>query len=173
MERRLYRICADHRITYITIAHRPVLRAYHDLSLAIGDGEQGWKLEQIDRSLTSARALQMAKASVVSAEDEQSMRALQRLRSEPFASRKELKAIPTRGTIKRLLRLCKMAAPEFWIWKGLGILLLIGSQTWVEDWLFGNTSPLALALYRLYSQYHVLYSDDVNLAKKMEWARRS
>eukprot|EP01046_Picozoa_sp_COSAG06_P065963 COSAG06_NODE_16434_length_1001_cov_189.257206_1_plen_125_part_00 len=48
MEQRLYKICDEWDITYITIAHRPVLRAYHDLSLAIGDGKQGWKLEKID-----------------------------------------------------------------------------------------------------------------------------
>jgi hypothetical protein len=30
MERRLYRICKEQKITYITIAHRPALKSYHD-----------------------------------------------------------------------------------------------------------------------------------------------
>ena len=49
MERRLYRICKEQKITYITIAHRPQLKSYHDQMLSIGDGHQGWKLEKIER----------------------------------------------------------------------------------------------------------------------------
>lgn len=41
MERRLYEICRQHSITIVTISHRPALMAYHDTSLAIGDGKQG------------------------------------------------------------------------------------------------------------------------------------
>jgi ABC-type uncharacterized transport system fused permease/ATPase subunit len=40
MERRLYWICNEFDITYITIAHRPALRAYHSKMLSIGDGAQ-------------------------------------------------------------------------------------------------------------------------------------
>lgn len=35
MEEKLYDVCKEKEITYITIAHRPVLRAYHKWSLAI------------------------------------------------------------------------------------------------------------------------------------------
>ena len=38
MERKLYAICKRYHITYVTISHRPALMAYHDTSLAIGDG---------------------------------------------------------------------------------------------------------------------------------------
>jgi hypothetical protein len=41
MEHRLYRHLLEHKISYITIAHRPALRAYHDRILSIGDGKQG------------------------------------------------------------------------------------------------------------------------------------
>ena len=109
-EERLYKICDDWNITYITIAHRPVLRAYHDISLgnssfwienssfwienssfwienssfwienssfwmqnssfwirkhdvslAIGDGNQGWKIEKIDGAKERMRAKIMSK----------------------------------------------------------------------------------------------------------------
>ena len=59
MEERLYDICQRWKITYITIAHRPVLRAYHDYSLAIGDGKQGWRyrLRQINIEIVFAKIL--------------------------------------------------------------------------------------------------------------------
>ena len=37
MERRLYQLLKDEGVTYITISHRPVLKAYHDQLLTIGD----------------------------------------------------------------------------------------------------------------------------------------
>ena len=40
MERRLYAICEEHSITYVTISHRPALLAYHNQRLAIGDGKR-------------------------------------------------------------------------------------------------------------------------------------
>ena len=49
MEIRLYQICQDLGITYITISHRPALQAFHDRMLAIGDGKRGWKITTIDR----------------------------------------------------------------------------------------------------------------------------
>ena len=50
MERRLYNICQrkENPVTYITIAHRPALRVWHKKMLAIGDGQQGWKVHPID-----------------------------------------------------------------------------------------------------------------------------
>lgn len=47
MERRLYDVCKRNNITYITISHRPVLRAFHDRILTIGLGDQGYTLEDI------------------------------------------------------------------------------------------------------------------------------
>ena len=75
MEQRMYKVCDDEKITYITIAHRPVLRAYHDWSLAIGDGKQGWKLEKIDGAAEKRRAKMMAADSKIDKSEEDSMRA--------------------------------------------------------------------------------------------------
>ena len=74
MERRLYRICNEANVTYITIAHRPALRAYHDNMLAIGDGRQGFSLSKVDRTAASKRTLEMARRSVVSDDVEQSIK---------------------------------------------------------------------------------------------------
>ncbi|CAD7958995.1 unnamed protein product [Amoebophrya sp. A25] len=39
----LYRLLAASRVTYFSIAHRPEVRKYHDLEVALwGDGEGGW-----------------------------------------------------------------------------------------------------------------------------------
>lgn len=40
MTRKLYQIVKEHQVTYITIAHRPALKAYHERMLSIGDGKQ-------------------------------------------------------------------------------------------------------------------------------------
>ena len=155
MEQRLYRICKENEITCafrtmellttkprltamrplamsadITIAHRPVLRAYHDISLAIGDGKQGWTLEKIDRSVIANRALQMAKASVIAAEDAESIKNHAAKRSEPYAHMKEREPMPSRANLPRLLRLIKLAAPDYWVLKLASVVGLIFMQTW-------------------------------------------
>lgn len=116
--------------TDITIAHRPVLRAYHDISLAIGDGKQGWTLEKIDRSVIANRALQMAKASVIAAEDAESIKNHAAKRSEPYAHMKEREPMPSRANLPRLLRLIKLAAPDYWVLKLASVVGLIFMQTW-------------------------------------------
>ena len=116
--------------TDITIAHRPVLRAYHDISLAIGDGKQGWTLEKIDRSVIANRALEMAKASVIAAEDAESIKTHAAKRSEPSAHMKEREPMPSRANLPRLLRLIKLAAPDYWVLKLASVVGLIFMQTW-------------------------------------------
>jgi len=74
MEQRLYRIVLELKVTYITIAHRPTLRAYHNRMLAIGDGQHGFTLTDIDRSEMAAKVMAMAKASLVSDDEEKSIR---------------------------------------------------------------------------------------------------
>ena len=116
--------------TDITIAHRPVLRAYHDISLAIGDGKQGWTLEKIDRSVIANRALEMAKASVIAAEDAESIKNHAAKRSEPYTHMKEREPMPSRANLPRLLRLIKLAAPDYWVLKLASVVGLIFMQTW-------------------------------------------
>eukprot|EP01052_Picozoa_sp_SAG31_P011261 SAG31_NODE_634_length_13365_cov_182.161767_8_plen_319_part_00 len=144
MERRLYKICKDNNITYITIAHRPSLRAYHDLMLAIGDGKQGFKLATIkaDESLI-ADTLAMAKASIVSEEDRQQMKMHSTARSAPYSEIAETKPMPKeRSTLMRLARLIKIAVPHRW-WLKLAVIGgLIGGQTINEDYLMRNTGRM-------------------------------
>jgi ABC-type uncharacterized transport system fused permease/ATPase subunit len=71
MERRLYQICLENNITFVTISHRPALQAYHDQMLAIGDGKCGFTLTDIDRSAHAKATLAMAKASVIDKDTEQ------------------------------------------------------------------------------------------------------
>ena len=40
------------QVTYITISHRPTLKAFHNQILTIGDGKQGYTLEPIDHAKT-------------------------------------------------------------------------------------------------------------------------
>ena len=91
MERRLYRIVKELNITYITIAHRPTLRAYHTRMLAIGDGKHGFTLSEIDTSLMASKVLAMAKASTVSDEEEASIRAHKAARDAPFSALEAVK----------------------------------------------------------------------------------
>lgn len=136
MERRLYRICAEHKITYITIAHRPALRAYHDRMLAIGDGKQGWSMTSINREAAMTRTLEMAKRSVVSEGEENSIQNYMNARSEPYSDGRNLKPMPVRPMIGRFLRLCRIGCPSWIIPKLIGLATLIGVQTLVEDYTF-------------------------------------
>ena len=54
MEKTLYDMVSDLKITFVTISHRLTLRERHDQVLAIGDGKQGFTLTKIDKSLFAA-----------------------------------------------------------------------------------------------------------------------
>ena len=62
MEQRLYSYCTTNGISYITIAHRPALQAYHHRVLAIGDGECGFTLKTIDQAKISAKVRALVQA---------------------------------------------------------------------------------------------------------------
>lgn len=50
VESMLYERCISMGITYITISHRPTLKAFHDAELHLtGDGQGGWRWGRIDR----------------------------------------------------------------------------------------------------------------------------
>merc|ERR1719329_174095 len=50
VETLLYSSCSEMGITYITISHRPALKAFHDAQLNLtGDGKGGWEWNTIDR----------------------------------------------------------------------------------------------------------------------------
>lgn len=100
MERRLYRICNEAKVTYITIAHRPALRAYHDMMLAIGDGKQGFTLSKVDRTEASKRTLEMAQRSVVSDDVEDSIKAHAETRSAKYEDMRSVKDMPENPTVQ-------------------------------------------------------------------------
>ena len=144
MERRLYRICKEQKITYITIAHRPQLKSYHDQMLSIGDGHQGWKLEKIERDEEQiAATLAMAKASVISKEDEASILGHKKMRSAQYSERAASKAMPAeRSTVARMMRILKISWPSHSLAKSAAIAALIIGQTINEDITFGNTGKM-------------------------------
>eukprot|EP01064_Diplonema_japonicum_P037825 TRINITY_DN898_c3_g1_i2.p1 TRINITY_DN898_c3_g1~~TRINITY_DN898_c3_g1_i2.p1 ORF type:complete len:1188 (+),score=383.74 TRINITY_DN898_c3_g1_i2:66-3629(+) len=47
MEKKLYMICKMHNITYITISHRPVLKAFHKRMLEIGLGDGKYEFSDL------------------------------------------------------------------------------------------------------------------------------
>eukprot|EP01051_Picozoa_sp_SAG22_P012762 SAG22_NODE_1357_length_4629_cov_10.880922_1_plen_744_part_10 len=146
MEQRLYRMVNDLKVTYVTIAHRPTLRAYHDRMLAIGDGSNGYTLTDIDRSLMTDKVLAMAKASVVSDEEEKSIRAHKAKRDAPFAALKEIKPLPERSTLRRSWRLWLLCKPNHATIKVLGLCVLIGLSTFIDHVSFSNTGDMFAVL---------------------------
>lgn len=131
-------------MTYITIAHRPALKSYHGQLLSIGDGKQGFTLEPIERDEELiAQTLRNAKASVVSREEEQSMRDFKNSRSVTYSGRATIKPMPAeRSTLRRLWRMMKIAWPAQSLIKLSAIGILIVAQTLNEDLLFGNTGKM-------------------------------
>jgi ABC-type uncharacterized transport system fused permease/ATPase subunit len=97
MEQRLFRICNELEMSYITISHRPALIAYHDQILTIGDGQAGFTLRQLgtkrerQERLKQQQAQQGARGAAVDqgaalGDAEQSIKLHQEKRSEPYAA---------------------------------------------------------------------------------------
>ena len=146
MERRLYRIVNELNVTYITIAHRPTLRAYHTRMLAIGDGKHGFTLTEIDTSLMASKVLAMANASKVSDEEEASIRAHKAARDAPFTELNEVKPLPSRPTLSRAWRLWVLSKPNHAAIKLAGICALIALETTVEHLSYMNTGNMFACL---------------------------
>jgi ABC-type uncharacterized transport system fused permease/ATPase subunit len=146
MEQRLYRIVIREKITYITIAHRPTLRAYHNRMLAIGDGKHGFTLTDIDRSQMAAKVLAMANASLVPDEVEAAIRAHKAKRDEPFSELKEVKPLPDNPVLQRAWRLWVLSKPNQAVVKLLGICALIGTATFVDHLAYSNTGEMFATL---------------------------
>ena len=146
MEQRLYRIVAEKKITYITIAHRPTLRAYHDRILAIGDGELGFTMEEIDKAQMAAKVSAMAKASKVSDDEEARIRAFKAERDKPFSTLQKVKELPDKSTLSRAWRLWVLSKPNQATLKILGICGLIGVSTFISQITFANTGEMFACL---------------------------
>jgi hypothetical protein len=150
MERRLYQICLENQITFVTISHRPALQAYHDQMLAIGDGKCGFTLKDIDRSAHVKTTLAMARASVISKDTEQSIAKHADARSQPYADMRD-KAPLSKGPV-RTFRKMLFLLPFPWVVKD-GEFAKTGSgqtQGKLKDGVFsqGNFKRL-LRIWRL------------------------
>ena len=47
MEQRLFGICNELKLSYITISHRPALVEFHDQMITIGEGQAGFTHKQL------------------------------------------------------------------------------------------------------------------------------
>ena len=136
MERRLYQICLRYEITYITIAHRPSLRAFHNRILSIGDGQQGYRLETLERAAIANTVMAAAAASVVPESVERSMKTHADARNQRYRDYDADVPLMPRSTWARCTRIWNIARPERWLLK-LGALsgfLLL--QVWIDDLQF-------------------------------------
>ena len=100
MEHTLYQICKELEITYITISHRPVLKAYHGMLLTIGEGDCGYTYVKIDQSKIDQKTLEFSASSVGGGSDQQDQ-----------AARKADTAIPSDDALGRMVALLQRSVP--------------------------------------------------------------
>jgi hypothetical protein len=169
MERRLYRICQENGITYISIAHRPALRVFHDQLLAIGDGACGFSLTQLDRKAHYQEVIAAARASVVPAAVEASIAAHAAARSAPYAFLAEQPALPERGALARVAAVCRVGLPGWPVpWPVL--ICVLGASIVTQIWC-----QAAVAIGRPPATVHGAQGifNPVNLYGEYLWAPRT
>ena len=149
MEQNLYRICVQSDITYVTIAHRPALQAFHDKILAIGDGKCGFSIKTLDNAKVKEHVKLMAARSVLPEEVERGIRENRKSRSEKYAGMSTPKEMPKRSTWQRWLRIWMIAKPAYAYLRFAGVCVFIGLQTWLEDFATFNTGAMYGALMTL------------------------
>ena len=149
MTRRLYRICQDQRCAYITIAHRPALKAYHDRVLSIGDGKQGFTLEPIPAAERAAAMSAVDQSAEAADGADAVLRAQLEARSAKYAGadagNKEGVGLPQRSMLRRGLRITRIG----WI-DALGPRLAaslagITLQLWMQNFQVRQAAPRARA----------------------------
>ena len=89
-------------MTYITISHRPTLKAFHDRILTIGDGKAGFTLVPIDHSLEDRQTTTYSSQPLATA----SM-----LQPQSVGDKVQKQIVP-RGTFQRLARLLQIGLPK-------------------------------------------------------------
>ena len=147
MEQRLYSYCNSHSISYITIAHRPALQAYHRRMLSIGVGEGGFTLSDIDQGQMSEQVRAMAKVDEIPKNVEQSIKAHADTRSKDYRDllSTELQK-PSRSIWKRGLRIWSESKPDWPKTKFTMLLGLLVADTWLEHISYGTTGMMFAAL---------------------------
>ena len=113
MEQRLFGICNELRLSYITISHRPALVEFHDQMITIGEGQAGFTHKQLKRNRVASRAGPGERLRDLPAEV--SIKRHMEQRSEPYMHlsllEKTERAEPP-GTLARAGRLLRLAAPK-------------------------------------------------------------
>jgi ABC-type uncharacterized transport system fused permease/ATPase subunit len=117
MERMLYDICRSMNITYITISHRPVLKAYHQRILTIGVGEQGYTIEEIDHATLDASETNFSNAALKA----KSLKQLETAKATPTPTM-------TKDTVASAMRLMKLSVRQSSVTKAAGIFLAIVAE---------------------------------------------
>ena len=123
MERELYAICAEMGVSFITISHRPALRAFHDRMLTIGDGKGGYTLEDIDHSQLDSSQLTRA-----GAEDGAPLVQAASAAAPAPPADQPLSPSPPMSTLARFLRLVQLGTTRSTGWKAAGIAGTIVAQ---------------------------------------------
>jgi ABC-type uncharacterized transport system fused permease/ATPase subunit len=146
MEQRLYDICAEHNITYVTISHRPALLAYHDTLLAIGDGKCGFKLSTIERSVHAAAVKKLTTASTVDKDTESSITAHLEARSVKYNKLQHKRQLPQNSNKARLGRLWQMGRPDNLGKQLFGMCVFFACQIWLMEFKNYNEGRMYGAL---------------------------
>lgn len=97
MEHRLYEVCNELGITYITISHRPVLKAFHKKLLTIGEGDCGYSLVPINHESLNV-SVQLDRQGLASTGDGMAEGELQRIAAMPQST----------GSLVRFARLLRI-----------------------------------------------------------------
>ena len=137
MEQRLFGMCNEHGISYITISHRPALIAYHDKMLTIGDGKAGFTLQTLTRNVlaTSAPPSKPDESSEESIKKHQEKRS-KRYEHLRFSNKQEG---THKSTFARTRRLLKLSTSKSWrshlACIGVGVLLKTGMNVAVLHYI--------------------------------------
>jgi ABC-type uncharacterized transport system fused permease/ATPase subunit len=125
MEQRLFGLCNELQISYITISHRPALIAYHDKMVTIGDGKAGFTLKTLKRNV-------LASSTPSTRPDESSEQSIKKHQEERSKDYNHLRsggtqALKEQSTFARTRRLLQLSASKNWraqlCWIGVGVLL--------------------------------------------------
>ena len=137
MEQRLFSMCNELGISYITISHRPALIAYHDKMVTIGDGKAGFTLQTLKRNVLATSA----PSSKPDESSEQSIKKHQEERSRRYghlgcSNKQEGK---DKSTFARTRRLLQLSTSKHWRSHlrciGVGVLLKTGMNVAVLHYI--------------------------------------
>jgi ABC-type multidrug transport system ATPase subunit len=146
MTHRLYKICQAQATAYITIAHRPALKAYHDRLLSIGDGRQGFTLEAIPKDVKLA-AQEVIAASAKAADGADALlRAQLKKRSAKYAGddveNQEGKGLPQRSMLARGWRIIKLGWIDYTLLRLASSFTGIFVQVWMQNYQMLNVGHM-------------------------------